>query len=81
MITGPAVQDVTAANRFESSVTPMQYPAPRAAERSVFSGLECFATLRLFNFRSTFAVFFVQFAFQIDNIFFETIDPLSGQDG
>jgi|HubBroStandDraft_6_1064221.scaffolds.fasta_scaffold2099717_1 hypothetical protein len=81
MITGPAVQDVTAPDRFESSVVPMQYPAPRAPERSVFSGLECFATLRLFNFRSTFAGFFLQFALQIGNIFFKTDDPLSGHDG
>src|SRR6516165_6469124 len=81
MITGPAMQNVTAADRFESSVTPMQYPAPRTAERSVFSGLECFATLRLFNFRTTFTGFFLQFAFQIGNIFFKTDDPLSGHDG
>jgi hypothetical protein len=72
MITGPAVQDVAAPDRFESSVVPMQYPAPRAPERSVFSGLECFATLRLFNFRSTIAGFFLQFALQIRNIFFKT---------
>ena len=71
MITGPAVQDVTAPDRFESSVVPTQYPAPRTPERSVFSGLECFATLRLFNFRSTFAGFFLQFALQIGNIFFK----------
>ena len=81
MITGPAVQDVTAPDRFESSVVPMHYPAPLAPERSVFSGIDCFASLRLFNFRSTFAGFFLQLALQIGNIFFKTDDPLSGHDG
>ena len=80
MITGPALQNVTAADRFESSVTPMQYPAPRAAERFVFSDLECFCDASVFNFGSTFAGFFLQFAFHIGNIFFKTDDPPSGHD-
>jgi hypothetical protein len=80
MIAGPAMEDVTAPDRFESSLAPMQHPAPRAAKRSVFSGLERFTTLRLFNFRSTFAGLFLQFTFQVCDIFFKTDDPLLGHD-
>jgi hypothetical protein len=40
-----------------------------------------FATLRLSNFRSTFACFFLQFSLQISNILFKTDDTLSGHDG
>jgi hypothetical protein len=72
------MQDVTASNRFESSIATMHHPAPRAAKRSVFSGLERFTTLRLFNFRGTFADLFLQFKFQVSNIFFKTDDPLLG---
>ena len=75
------MKDVTAPDRFESSITPKQHPTPRAAKRSVFSGLECFATLRLSNFRSTFACFFLQLSLQISNILFKTDDTLSGHDG
>src|ERR1700691_5424352 len=80
MIAGPAMQDVTAPDRLESSVAPTQHPAPRAAKRFVFSGLEGFTTLRLFNFRSTFAGLFLQLAFQICDISFKTDDPLFGHD-
>jgi hypothetical protein len=69
MITSPAVEDVAVSDRLKRSVVSMQYPAPRAPQRPVFSGLEYFATLRLFNFRTTFAGFFLQFDLQIGNIF------------
>jgi len=74
------MQDVTAPDRFESSVAAMQHPAPRAAKRFVFSGLEGFTTLRLFKFCCTFAGLFLQFTFQVCDIFFKTDDPLSGHD-
>jgi hypothetical protein len=60
---------------------PCSYPAPRAAERSVFSDLECIAALRLSISVARSLFFFLQFAFQIGNIFFKTDDPLSGHDG
>jgi hypothetical protein len=55
MIAGPAMQDFTASDWFESCVATMQHPAPRAAKRSASSRLEGFTTLRLFNFCRTFA--------------------------
>ena len=76
MITGPAAQDVTVSDRLKRSRCFMENPTPRASDRAVFSGLKNFATLRFFNFRSTFAGFFLQFDLQIGNIFFKIDDPL-----
>jgi hypothetical protein len=62
------VQDVAAADRFETSVTPKQCPAPRAAERSFSLTLNA---LRRFDFSISV----------VRSLFLKTDDPLSGHDG
>jgi hypothetical protein len=61
MIAGYAAQYFTIADGFERSFVSMQHPAPRAPDHAVFPSPEYFAPLRLFNFRNTFAGFYLQF--------------------